>query len=253
MLILLSPAKTLDESPSALSLSSEPRMLDQTAILARQMRRYSPKTLAKTLGISDTLAELNSRRYQVFLEADTATKQALLLFKGDSYLELGLEAYNEDDYTFAQEHLRILSGLYGVLRPLDRVRPYRLDMGTRLRTRRGSNLRQFWGDRITNLLRADLAKQEEKVIVNLASAEYFNAVDTAALDVPVVHVRFEDRKGERWKVISFFAKRARGAMASHLIRGRASLDDVRSFQWGGYTYADAQSSETTLVFRRRGQ
>lgn len=254
MLAVLSPAKTLDTSPTHLTLVSQPAHLDQSERLVEVLRQYSQDELGELMSISDKLARLNHERYQDFhtpFDRENA-KQALLSFKGDTYRDMGIEELTDRDFEYAQRHLRILSGLYGVLRPLDLMQPYRLEMGTKLETSRGKTLYQFWGDRITDQLNTDLSEIGSDVLVNLASNEYFKAIQVGRLRARVVQPVFKDYRKGRYIIISFFAKKARGAMAAFMIRERIeSPEGLEHFAYGGYRYSERDSSETRLVFLRR--
>jgi cytoplasmic iron level regulating protein YaaA (DUF328/UPF0246 family) len=255
MLILLSPAKSLDFSPSAVTTFTEPELLDEADRLIATLQKKSKKKVAALMSLSDSLAELNVERYQSYerpFVLNEGAKQALLAFKGDVYREWPLDTYSDDDFAFAQDHLRILSGLYGSLRPLDLIRPYRLEMGTQLKTRRGKNLYAFWGGRITEALNRSLDPSGDDLVINLASNEYFSAVKRSGIRGRIVSPVFKDWKNGRYKIISFFAKRARGAMADHLIRHRADdLQGLLSFEGEGYRYDAASSTEDAPVFLRK--
>lgn len=257
MLILLSPAKSLDyESKPATRRHSEPRMLADSQQLIDVMRNKSVADIAGLMDISDELAALNAQRYADFhtpFSPDNA-RPAVLAFNGDVYLGMAAkERFGQRDFTEAQKTLRILSGLYGVLRPLDLIQPYRLEMGTRISTRRGNNLYDFWGDRVSHVLSADLAESPgAQLIVNLASEEYFKVVRLDGLQAPVVSPRFEDTdaRGER-AVISFYAKRARGEMASWLVRHRVRRRrQLTQFDAAGYRFDADASSPGQPVFVR---
>jgi uncharacterized protein len=257
MLILLSPAKAMDFGGGIPeTVQTEPRLWTQASALARILKSKSVSELASLSKISDELAALNATRWAAF-DADQNrgnARAAVFAFTGDTYQGLAVrDRFDQRDYAYAQQVLRILSGLYGVLRPLDAIQAYRLEMGTRLVTDRGANLYQWWGDRVTAQLRADVAESPgDAGVVNLASAEYFKAVQVEHLEAPVVSPRFEDTDAHgRRKVISFFAKRARGEMASWLIRQRVqSVTDVRNFAGAGYRYCAASSTSTEPVFVR---
>ena len=258
MLIVASPAKKLDYS-SALPTRkhSQPRMLAEAAPLVEVMREKSPEEIAKLMGISAELAELNFERYADW-EAPFSTEDArpaLLAFAGDVYQGMDAAAtFGERDYTHAQKVLRILSGLYGVLRPLDLMQPYRLEMGSRLATERGADLYAYWGERITDTLNADLAASPgPAAVVNLASQEYFRSVDAGRLQGRLVTPSFLDGKGEAEpKMISFFAKRARGSMAGWIIRNRVkSVRGLRDFDGLGYRFDPERSAGDRPVFVRR--
>ncbi|MEA4944458.1 MAG: peroxide stress protein YaaA [Propionicimonas sp.] len=257
MLILLSPAKALDvTSPLPKVAVTQPRLLAQAEELAAVMRTRSVADLAALSGISDELAALNAGRWADFHTPFTRrnARPAVLAFNGDVYQ--GLDArhrFDTRDYTEAQKTVRILSGLYGVLRPLDLIQPYRLEMGTRLETDRGRSLYEWWGTTITDLLGADLASSPgADVVVNLASAEYSGAVDAARLGAPVVSPRFEDTDARgRRTVISFYAKRARGELAAWLVARRARTASVlKRFDGAGYRYDKTASTAQVPVFVR---
>ncbi|CAM4171742.1 peroxide stress protein YaaA [Kerstersia similis] len=254
MLFLLSPAKKLDYDSALPALPhTQPRFVPQSAELIQVLRQLSTDDIAALMSLSPALAQLNHDRYAQwepsFTDADS--RQAILAFNGDVYEGLDARTLAPKDLEWAQQHLAILSGLYGVLRPLDLMRPYRLEMGTRLETAQGKTLYAYWGTQIAHALREQLAESKGPVI-NLASEEYFKAVDQKALSAEIVQCVFQDWKNGAWKIISFHAKRARGLMARHAIEQRArTLDDLRSFDSEGYRYDAAASSTTKLVFRRR--
>jgi cytoplasmic iron level regulating protein YaaA (DUF328/UPF0246 family) len=257
VLIVLSPAKSLDyESPLATDKRSEPTMLDDAAELVEIMRAKTPRQLSNLMGISPDLAELNFERFQDWERPFTpeTARPAILAFDGDVYRGLDAASFNQRDFTHAQKVLRVLSGLYGVLRPLDLMMPYRLEMGTRLKTPRGRNLYEFWGHRIADELNKAMVESPGRAaLVNLASNEYFRSVDTDVLEAPVVTPAFLDAKGSGdYRTVAFFAKRARGAMASWVIRNRvASPAELRGFDGLGYAYSTERSSEDRPVFLRR--
>jgi cytoplasmic iron level regulating protein YaaA (DUF328/UPF0246 family) len=257
VIALLSPAKSLDlESPLATRRSSQPRMLDRAAELVAVMRERSPDEVAALMSISDDLAALNVRRYQDFTTPFTRrnARPAVLLFAGDVYQGMAAGTrFGERDFTEAQKTLRILSGLYGVLRPLDLVQPYRLEMGTTLRTSRGDTLYDYWGGSITDLLNADLAASPgPDVVVNLASNEYASAVRIDRLAGRVISPRFLDRTADGTdRVVSFSAKRARGEMAAHLVLNRVrTVKGIREFEAGGYRYVPERSTPDQPTFLR---
>ena len=259
MLTVLSPAKSLDyEAPLATKKSSEPRLLDQASELVEVMAKKSPRTLSKMMGISDTLAELNHERFQSwevpFPDDPAAARPSILAFTGDVYQGFNATEFNQRDFTHAQKTIRILSGLYGVLRPLDLMMAYRLEMGSKLKTRKGKDLYAYWGSTITDMLNDDLAASPgDKVLVNLASNEYFKSVRPAELDAPVITPSFLDAKGDGdYKTIAFFAKRARGAMASWMVRERiTAVDHLSKFDGLGYSFDPDRSSDDRIVFTRR--
>lgn len=257
MLILLSPAKALDfEAPVPTTSTSVPRMLDDASALAAVMKTKSVSDVARLQHLSDELAALNVQRWADFAVPfpDRAARPAIFAFNGDAYQGLAVrERFTAQDYERAQSTLRILSGLYGVLRPLDLILAYRLEMGTRLATERGGNLYQWWAERITDQLNADLgAAPGESVVINLASAEYFGAVQPQRLAAPVITPRFEDTNARgRRSVISFYAKRARGEMAAWLItRQITSGAGLEEFAEAGYRYDRSASRPQAPVFVR---
>ena len=256
MLILLSPAKSLDlDTPLPAELPHTlPEFRQEAAQLIEVLRPLAPQQVASLMHLSDALAALNVARYAAWSPRFTAknARPALLTFNGDVYEGLDARSLARSDLDWAQDHLAILSGLYGVLRPLDWMQPYRLEMGTRLATPAGANLYQFWGDRLAEHLNQRLAGDPAPVLLNLASQEYFKAVDRKALRPRVVECVFEDWKGGSWKIISFHAKRARGLMARHAIQQRARKpEDLRGFDAEGWAHDAAASSPDRLVFRRR--
>jgi hypothetical protein len=255
MLLLLSPAKSLDfETPTAHLPSSQPLFVAQAAGLIEVLRGYAPQQVAELMSLSDKLAALNVARYQAWsttFNFDNA-KQAVLAFNGDVYEGLDAASLSGDDLAWAQEHVCILSGLYGVLRPLDLMQPYRLEMGTPLANVRGPNLYAYWGTQIADYLRSRLVTHAQPLVVNLASQEYFKAVDVPALGARVVDCVFEDYKGGKYKIISFHAKRARGPMARYCTVQRVqSVADLTGFADEGYAYDPLASTPDRLVFRRR--
>ena len=254
MLIVLSPAKTLDyESRSRMRKFTEPDLVDQSQALISVLRRQSPSKLQSLMSISPALAELNHQRFQAWQPTSTKdnAKQAILTFKGDVYT--GLEADNLDskDMAWAQQHLRILSGLYGVLRPLDLMQPYRLELGTRLRTRRGQNLYEFWNTRITDILNAQLKAIGSDTLVNLASNEYFKSVKTKQLNANIISPAFRDWNNGEYRMIGFLAKKARGRMAAWIIKNRIKRpEELVDFALDGYAYDKASSTPGVPVFLR---
>ncbi len=257
MLMVISPAKTLDyESPLATEKYTQPELLAASQQLIDIARQLSPAQIASLMSISDKLAHLNAERFndwQADFTPDNA-RQAILAFKGDVYTGLDAGTLEEDDFTFAQQHLRMLSGLYGVLRPLDLMQPYRLEMGIKLSNPQGKDLYSFWGDRLTKVLNDALADQGDDVLVNLASDEYFKAVKPGSLKGRIVKPVFLDEKNGKFKVISFYAKKARGLMTRYIIRNRLnSVEQLKAFDTDGYFYDEAGSSADELVFKRHEQ
>ena len=252
MLCVISPAKKLDMSPVDVPTVTHPAFPDETASLVKTARRLTLGDLQKLMSISPDLARLNRDRFRDFDAA--AEKPAIHSFAGDTYQGLEAASLDEDELRYAQDHLRILSGLYGLLRPLDVIKPYRLEMGSRLKTRRGASLYAFWGDRLSTHLNALAREQETDVLLNCASQEYFGAVDPAALKVQVVTPTFLEDKPGGPKIVSFFAKRARGAMARFVIQNRLRRpEDLSQFDLGGYRYDAGRSSPENPVFLREAQ
>jgi uncharacterized protein len=255
MLFLLSPAKTLNfETPAPFKALSTPPFVAESAELINVLKTKSVAEIAALMDLSDSLAALNVGRYGVWSPRFTArnSKAALFAFNGDVYEGLNAATLSEADVVWAHQHVAILSGLYGVLRPLDRMQAYRLEMSTALENSRGKNLYSFWGDTIALHLNQRVKADASPVIVNLASQEYFKAADRKALKPRVIECAFEDWKTDRYKVISFFAKRARGLMARYAITQRlATPASLQSFAVDGYAYVAAASEPDRLVFRRR--
>lgn len=253
MLIVLSPAKRLDftEADPALP-ATERRFVEDTASLARTAKRQSRADLRRLMSISDSLAELNQARFKAFDPDSHDGVQAAFAFAGDVYEGLKARELDAKSLAFAQDHVRILSGFYGLLRPLDRIQPYRLEMGTRLKTRRGGSLYDFWGDRISKTLNADVEGQKDPTLINLASQEYFGAVDAKALKLPVVTPHFREEKDGESRIISFFAKKARGAMTRFAIDERIEVAaDLKGFDRDGYRFDKAASTDTDWIFIRK--
>ncbi len=257
MLALLSPAKSLDfERSCDLSLMSQARLLDQSAMLARKLKTLSRKSIASMMTLSDALTELNYQRFQdldLSPEAD-GQKPAILAFAGDVYVGLDAGSLDAPQLLAAQDKLRILSGLYGLLRPLDGIQPYRLEMGRSLTTSRGKTLYAFWGSRITQLLEHDLAASGSAFVINLASQEYFKAVKPKELSVPVITPDFKEWRDGRLTSISFSAKRARGLMARFMLTNDVrSPEDLKHFQVEGYRFDPEASRGNTWIFAREDQ
>lgn len=257
MLMVISPAKTLDyETAPATERHTLPRHLQHSRELIEVLRDKSPQEIGKLMSISDKLAALNVARFGSWSDTFTPdnSKQALLAFKGDVYTGIHAEDFSEDDFDFAQQHLRMLSGLYGILRPLDLMQPYRLEMGTKLANPRGKDLYTFWGNHITDWLNDELAEQGNGVLLNLASQEYFGAVKPKALQGRLIETVFRDQKNGQYKIISFYAKKARGLMARYVIKERLKdPEGLKDFNLDGYYYDPASSGPDKLVFLRDEQ
>jgi cytoplasmic iron level regulating protein YaaA (DUF328/UPF0246 family) len=254
MISLLSPAKSLDyESPCLTERSTQPRLKSDIATLIEQLKSLSFEEVGSLMNISDKLALLNHERFQSFASSFSKknSRQAILAFTGDVYQGMNISEWSAGDFTTAQENVRILSGLYGVLRPLDLMQPYRLEMGTSLVNARGKNLYQFWGDRITGLLNKDLEKSNSNVVVNLASNEYFSAVIPSGLNGQLISPVFKDEKKGKYKIISFYAKKARGMMADYIVKNKLKESEgLREFSTGGYAYDAKSSTVDKPVFLR---
>ncbi|MFK3969948.1 peroxide stress protein YaaA [Pseudomonas sp. NPDC087358] len=254
MLMVISPAKTLDfETPPTTERFTQPQYLDHSQELILQLRELSPAQISELMHLSDKLAGLNAARFRSWTPAFSPSnaKQALLAFKGDVYTGLAAQTLSEADLDYAQQHLRMLSGLYGLLRPLDLMQPYRLEMGTKLANARGKDLYAFWGERISGWLNEALAEQGDDVLLNLASNEYFSAVKRSALNARVINTEFRDQKNGQYKIISFYAKKARGMMSRFVISERISNpDDLKRFDEQGYRYSKELSKPDKLVFLR---
>ena len=254
MLIVISPAKTLDyESKANTSNYSQPDYLDNSEQLIATLRNLSPAKIASLMKLSDKLATLNFGRYQDWkrpFNIDNA-KQAVMGFQGDVYNGLQAESMSEDDLAWAQKHLRILSGLYGLLRPLDLMQPYRLEMGTKLVSKAGKDLYEFWGSTITDGLNQQLININSDILVNLASKEYFGSVQPENLQADIITPDFKDLKNGQYKIISFYAKKARGMMSRWIIENKIeNPEKLKEFDVGGYRFDPSQSTEEKLIFIR---
>jgi len=252
MLIVLSPAKALDFAAAPVQAPlTTPELADQTAELSKTTRRLTARDLKRLMSLSDNLAKLNRERFQAFDPESEDGLQAAFAFNGDVYMGLRARELDRKALSWAQDHVRILSGLYGVLRPLDAIQPYRLEMGTRLKTRRGESLYDFWGPRVSEALNRAADGHKDKTLVNCASGEYFGAVDRGALKVPVISCRFLEEKDGEAKIISFYAKKARGLMARYAIDHRIDrAADLRSFASQGYRFVPELSSDEEFTFAR---
>ena len=254
MLAILSPAKTLDyETPLKTKLNSQPIYGRESNQLIKTLRTFEPFEVASLMKISDKLADLNHKRYIEWRNkpAESKTRPAALAFKGDVYQGLEAESFNDNDLKFAQRHLRILSGLYGLLRPLDVIQPYRLEMGTKLKTSKGQNLYDYWGTKLTNGLNEALKESKEGTLVNLASNEYFGAVQPKLLEGSLLNIGFKEKRNGQLKFVSFSAKKARGLMAKFIINERLKKpDDLKNFDLEDYKFNKKLSSELDWTFSR---
>lgn len=255
MLTVVSPAKSLDyESELPTKKHTMPAMLEDAQELIDGLREYSPEQVSALMGISEKLGQLNFERYQSFAQPFTKknARAAVLAFKGDVYQGMNAYSFTDGDFSFAQDHLRILSGLYGLLRPLDLIQPYRLEMGTSYPNERGANLYAFWNEKITSALNRQLRKTKSSVLLNLASQEYFRSVHSSALQAEIVTPVFKDWKNGKYKIISFFAKKARGSMSAFVVRNRVdSVADLANFAEDGYGFSEQESNDDQLVFLRK--
>ena len=254
MLITLSPSKGQDfDTPAPLRKHSKPGQLKDSELLIKQLKKYKTADIKDLMSVSDNIAELNVARYKSFKTPFTTknAKQALFAFKGDVYGGIDVDSFDEDDLAYAQEHLRILSGLYGCLRPLDLIQPYRLEMKTKLSNPRGNNLYQFWGESITDALNRELKKQQEPVLVNLASNEYFKSVKLKQLKGRPLNINFKETKDGKTRIVAIFAKRARGLMTDFIIRNRIENPaDLKKFRSEGYRFNKALSDNNQWTFER---
>ena len=262
MLILISPAKTLNfETPATIDRFSQPDFLFDTETLVEQLRQLSAHEISSLMKVSDKLGQLNASRYQTWQPNfdTTNAKQALLAFQGDVYQGMDVDSFERKDFDFAQEHLRILSGLYGILRPLDLIQPYRLEMGTKLvhaklQSLSADTLYEFWGNKLTQAINKQLEKLDNKTIVNLASNEYFKTVKPKLLTGKIITPVFKDWKNGKYKIISIYAKKARGMMTAYIIKNRLeNVEDVKDFAEAGYKFNTELSDRENLVFTRQEQ
>lgn len=250
MLILISPAKTLDYSAPNFKEFTQPDFQQDVKSLIQVMKKKSAKEIGELMHVSDSLAALNEERFKTFQKDFNPenSKQALLAFKGDVYTRIDVENYTSEDFDFAQNHLRILSGLYGLLKPLDLIQPYRLEMGTRLENKKGKNLYEFWDKKVAKAINAVANGQP---IVNLASQEYFKAVDQKTLKSLLINIHFKEFKDDTYQIIGFFAKQARGMMTNFAIKNRlANPEDLKTFNEERYEYSEKLSSSKNWVFVR---
>ena len=254
MLIVLSPAKSLDyKTPVKVKAPTLPEFASESAKLIADLKKLSPQDVSKLMGLSDQLAALNVGRYRDWSKKFTEenSKPAIYAFDGDVYDGFDVKTLNAKAVDFAQDHVRILSGLYGTLRPLDLMQAYRLEMGTTFKNVRGKDLYAFWGSRVTDALKKILEKQKKPVLLNLASEEYFKVLQPKELDCPIISPVFQDAKDGKYKIISFYAKRARGLMARYVVENRITDPaDLKGFNLDGYKYSAAESKPDKPVFRR---
>lgn len=257
MLIVVSPAKSLDfESKARTKRFTEPQYLEESTQLVGQLQKLSPEDFSELMHISSDLGELNHMRYANWhtpFDLENA-KQAIFAFKGDVYIGLEAEKFSTRDLNFAQNHLRILSGLYGLLRPLDLMQPYRLEMGSKFKNKRGKNLYDFWDGKLTENLNELLEKDKKPVLINLASKEYFSAIKPKALNAEIISPVFKDFSNGKYKIVSFFAKKARGYMAAYIIQNRIkNPEKLKEFDVDGYRFSEEDSTPSQPVFLRDAQ
>lgn len=255
MLAILSPAKTLDfDSPLTTDQHSAPEFTKESKALIKTLRQLEPSDIGSLMGISDKLATLNHDRYAHWsakFDDASGARASLLAFKGDVYLGLDAQTLSKRDFTWAQKRLRVLSGLYGLLRPLDRIHPYRLEMGTALRNTAGKDLYEFWDGKVTQALNEALSGQRSKVLINLASNEYYKVVQAQNIDGRIVTINFKEWRRDAYRFVSFSAKKARGLMARYMIDQRAEkADDLKAFDVEGYTFNEKLSSRDEWIFTR---
>ena len=249
MLAVISPSKTQDFEPAQIDVFTQTRQIEQSQVLVDLLKGKTQDDIASLMSISDKLSKLNFDRFQTFSTPFTLSnaKQALLAFKGDVYNGIDASSLSLDDFEFAQGHLRMLSGLYGVIRPLDLIQPYRLEMGTKLKNSQGKNLYEFWGDQISQVLNED----EPDVIINLASNEYFKGIDKKSLNAKIINIVFKELKNDVYKIIGIYAKRARGLMVNYMIKNRLTEPELlKSFNVEGYQFRQEMSDDLTWVFTR---
>lgn len=255
MLIVVSPAKTLDyENPPKTKVSTMPAYLDRSQELINRLRRFSSLDIADLMKVSKNIAELNFDRYEAWDRqfSEKNAKQAVLAFKGDVYTGLDAASFSANDFKFAQRHLRVLSGLYGLLRPLDLMQPYRLEMGTRLATDRGKNLYEFWGSTITEGLNKQLKQIKSDYLINLASQEYFKSVKPKELKAEIITPAFKEYKGGEYKMIGIYAKKARGMLSRYIIRKQLTEPEaMKDFDEEGYQFNKKLSKGNNWVFTRK--
>jgi len=253
MLLLISPAKTLNFDSTDLKKKSKPRFLEDSQTLVDILKTKSAGDIKKLMKVSDKIANLNVERYHNFQTPFTLknSKQAILAFRGDVYTGLDADSFDKADLDFAQKHLRILSGLYGVLKPFDLMQAYRLEMGTKLPNDNGKNLYQFWGDKVTKTINKDVKSSKSKAIINLASKEYFSVLQPESFKTDLYNIHFKEEKNGAFKIVAFFAKKARGMMCNYIIKNKLTEPEhLIGFDMANYTYNEELSSERDLVFTR---
>jgi len=251
--MLISPAKSLNMQASLPNINrTKARLLDDSQQLINKLQELNPEQIQKLMGISEKLSELNYQRFQDWVQSDSAVQcPALFAFQGDVYQGLGADTLSIDELEFAQQHLRILSGLYGLLRPFDLMQAYRLEMGTKFMNPRGANLYAFWGNKISSLIKADMPTDEAPELVNLASNEYYKAVKPKLISSKIITPVFKDLKNGQYKIISFYAKKARGLMVAYAVKNKITrAEKLKGFDSAGYYFAEELSDDKQWVFIR---
>ncbi|WML34573.1 peroxide stress protein YaaA [Clostridium sp. OS1-26] len=257
MIVVLSPAKTLNYNKKTLAnLYTEPIFQKEATELVRELQQYTPPELSTLMKISDDLAELNFKRNLSFQVKSTLenSKQAILTFSGTVYQGMRADEFSEDELQFAQNHIRILSGLYGILRPLDLIQPHRLEMGIKLKNPKGKDLYSFWKDKITNYLNEEINKHNDKNLINLASNEYFSAIDTKSFTGKIINISFKEYRCGTYKIVAVYAKRARGLMSRYIAENKVNnIEILKNFEEEGYVYNEELSSDNEFVFTRHSK
>ena len=254
MLIIISPAKTLDfETAPITKVHTQPEFLKESRQLVSQLKELTPAEVSSLMKISDKLGVLNFLRFNEWKTPFTLNnaKQALLAFKGDVYTGINADSFSRRDLNFAQKHLRILSGLYGILKPLDLIQSYRLEMGSKFRNRKGNDLYEFWESKLTDQINQDIKASKSKYLINLASNEYFKSLQADAINAEIIVPVFKDYKNGKYKIITFYAKKARGLMSAYIIKNRLkNPEDIKAFNVDGYKFCKSASNSTNWVFQR---
>lgn len=253
MLVVISPSKTLDFETNIIEKPTNPRLLQESSKLIKHLKKLSKPDISSLMKLSHSLTELNYQRYQDFTTPFTESnaKQAIKVFKGNVYDGIDIDSYNNNDYSSAQSHLRILSGLYGLLRPLDLIQPYRLEMGTKLQNDQGKNLYEFWGEKITELINNDMEELGTKTLINLASNEYWKAVKPKKLNGKVITISFKEYKNDTYKMVMVYVKKARGLMASYIVKNRLNNpEELKKFDLDGYKFNSTLSNDSEWFFTR---
>ncbi len=252
MKILISPAKSLNETPLDFEVEKTlPYFQKEAKTIINKLKKTSTKKIKELMNLSDDLAKLNKQRYLDYNDEYTVSKAALYLFNGDVYTGMNPNDFNEEERVLANDRIRILSGLYGILNPLDSIQAYRLEMGTKLKVGRKDNLVKFWKDKVSTLLNSEMVKSNDQYLINLASKEYFSAIDPKQIDVPIITIDFKEWRNDRYKVISFSAKKARGMMCHYIIKNNIKkLENLKGFDYEDYCFNEELSSKEHMIFTR---